>query len=53
MSSDTNQDRVSFEIDIPEALEQALRNHATQAGLNLDDFLCKVLSEQLDRYDGQ
>ena len=49
----TDQDRVSFEIDIPETLAQALEDDATKAGLSLDDFLCKVLSEQLKRYDEQ
>ena len=52
-SHNSNQHHVSFELDIPVTLAQALEDDATKAGLSLDDFLCKVLSEQLKRYDEQ
>ena len=53
MAHNSDQHRVSFEVDMPVTLAQALEDDATKAGLSLDDFLCKVLSEQLKRYDEQ
>jgi hypothetical protein len=51
MSHNSNRDRVSVEIDMPATLAQALEDDAAEAGLSLDDYLCKTLSEQLQRYD--
>jgi hypothetical protein len=49
MRPDTDQDYVSIELELPGPLEQKLRAKADKAGLSLEDFLCKVLAEQLRR----
>jgi hypothetical protein len=51
MSTKTNQERVSHEIDMPETLEQALRDGAAREGISFNDYLCKELSEQLAKYE--
>jgi predicted HicB family RNase H-like nuclease len=45
MNHDTNEDRVSVPIDIPETLAQALEAGAAKAGVSLNNYICKLVSE--------
>jgi hypothetical protein len=46
-----DQDLVFVPIDLPESLEQKLRDDAAKAGLTLNDYLSKRLPELHERHE--
>jgi hypothetical protein len=47
----SDQDLVFVPIDLPESLEQKLRDDADKAGISLHDLLSQVLPERIERYE--